>query len=58
VCCGTTKQAQINATIPARKLPEQTSANLGAIIPNCRRKYPAKGSINSPVSANPPAASR
>jgi len=36
----------------------QTSATLGAIIPICLRKYPAKGSINNPVSVNPQAASR
>ena len=58
VCCGTTKEAQINATIPARKLAALRSAAFGAIIPNCRRKYPANGSINNPVSANPLAASR
>ena len=58
LCCGTTKQAQINATIPARKLMALTRAARGAIVLNCRRKYPANGSINNPVSANPPAASR
>ncbi len=58
LCCGTTKQAQINATIPARRLTVLTRAARGAIALNCRRKYPANGSINNPVSANPPAASR
>src|SRR5205823_4150590 len=56
--CGTSKQPQINATIPARRLTVLTRAARGAIALNCRRKYPANGSINNPVSANPPAASR
>src|SRR4029453_5067002 len=56
VCCGTTKQAQISAIIPAAKAPALIFAARGAITPKCRCKYPANGSINNPVNARPPAA--
>jgi hypothetical protein len=56
VCCGTTKQAQISAIIPAVKVPALIFAARGAITPKCRRKYPANGSINNPVNARPLAA--
>ena len=58
VCCGTTKQAQISAMIPAVKVPALIFAARGAMTSKCRRKSPAKGSINNPVSATPLAASQ
>ena len=54
----TTKQAQISAMIPTVKAAALRFAEHGAITPKCRRKCPANGSINNPVSARPLAATQ
>ena len=54
-CCGTTRHAQMSATIPTMKASALTWAARGEAISKLRRNYPANGSISPAATMIPQA---